>query len=66
MEIQKRKDKMVAEIQTWGVMPYKDANLGEHQLPEVLEEESVEDSKVYCPHCLAFHPISLVALKECH
>ena len=36
MEIQKRKDKMVAEIQTWGVIPYKDANLRGHRLPEVL------------------------------
>ena len=77
MEIQERKDKMVAEIQTWGVIPYKDANLRSHRLPEVLvsnrkftsmgfTEESVEDSKVHCSQCLAFLPISLVSLKECH
>jgi hypothetical protein len=73
MEIQKRKNKMVAEIQTWGVISYKDANLRGHRLPEVLvsnrkftpmgfKGDSVEDSKVYCLQCLAFRPISLVAL----
>ena len=66
MEIQEHKDKMVAEIQTQGGIPYKDANLGGHQLPEVFVGESVEDLKVYCLQCLAFRPISLVALKECH
>ena len=34
--------------------------------PMDFEGENVEDSKVYCPQCLAFRPISPVALKECH
>jgi hypothetical protein len=44
---------MVAEIQTWGGIPYNDVNIREHRLPEVLvsnkkytpmgfEEKSVE------------------------
>ena len=66
---------MVAEIQMWGVIPYKDANLREHRLPEACVKqftpmgfvgESVEDSKMYCLQCLAFRSISLVALMECH
>ena len=62
MEIKERKDNVVAEIQTWGVISYKDANLRGHRLPEELvsnrkftpmgfEGESVEESKVYCPQC---------------